>query len=310
MSSNKTWDKVVGYIGLVSGIFSIISFAFPEIPDVVRYVSLAIAGGISAYYVFQMYVPLNVYARAYRANAQSYGYKYEKLDVRAIMGEDGSASVSRTMKVVPTSPELREVHHYLMVPGSREEIKESLSLIAEQISCDDLLRRLIIEKRNGKGGATFGRLRFVVKIEPPLGKRKRVEYELQETAPPGTFVLTKDQLPSGIEHEFFAWEISRPTKELLLEIKIPVRVATENQVFDVWRGTEFGPSTFVPEFERVRSFTKAKVGHHQDSAGWRRRIEITRDRDYVICTLIVPYPTLGMRYVIKWSPADSPATDA
>jgi len=309
MSAN-TRHRITVYIGVVSGILGIISFVFPIVPDRVTYVLFAVAAASGVYLVFPTWVPVSKHSRAYWANAQVYGYKYEKLQVRAVMGEDGSASVSRTVKVVSTSPELREVHHYLMVPGSKENLEESPSLVAKLISCDDPLRGLNIEKKNGEGRPTFGRLRFVVKIEPPLGKRKGIEYALQETAPSGTFALTKDQLPSGMEHEFFAWEISRPTRELLLEIKIPIRTATENQVFDVWRGTEFGPSTFVPEFERVKSFSKAKGERRRDFTGWRRVIKGIKGRDYIICTLIVPYPILGMRYVVKWSPTDSPVTDA
>ncbi len=308
--SPNTRHTIIVYIGVVSGILGIISFVFSTIPDGVTYVLFAVAVASGAYLAFPMWVPLNAHARAYWANAQVYGYKYEKLGVCVVMGEDGSATVNRTVKLICTSPELKEVHHYLMVPGSKESLEKLLPLVAKLISCDDPLRELTIEKKNGKGEATLGRLRFVVKIEPPLGKRKGVEYTLQETAPPGTFALTKDQLPNGMKHEFFAWEVSRPTKELLLEIKIPVSVGTELQAFDVWRGTEFGPSTFVPEFDRLASSNRAKEEHHQDSAGWGREIKTIEDRDHVICTLIVPYPILGMRYVIKWIPKDIPTTDA
>jgi len=181
-------------------VFGILSFAFPKIPDTIRYTSLAIAAIIGAYHVFKSYMPLDAYARAYRANGRVYGFKYEILDVRAVMDEDGAADISRKVKLASTSPELGEVEHYLMVPGSEEESGGALPLDVGEIHCEDPLYRLTAEKRK----ATPSRLNLVVKFKPSLSKHRSVEYTLPETAPEGTFVLVESDLAEGIEYEFFA----------------------------------------------------------------------------------------------------------
>ena len=283
------WEILSRYTGLLSTIFAIVTFFFPDVPDEVRYALLGITLVSVLYLAVRPYFPLDRFRIAYEANAYIYGYKYEKLELSAIMAEDGSAVLVRKVRAVAASSELDAVHHYLMVPGSKEGGQLLPSPTARVTSWDDQLRRLSLEQVRSPEGYNS----FKINIDPPLGKGGQIEYAVEETAPPGTFATTTDELPTDTPYEWFAWEISRPTKELLLELSIPLTLGTHTHHADVWRGTEYGHSTFVPEFDRVAS-------------GWQETTRTLKGKDYLVLSLRVSYPILGMRYVIKWTPMTVP----
>lgn len=283
------WETASRYASLLSTTLALVSFFFPRIPDEVRYVLLGIALVGAAGLAVRPLLPLDRYRIAYEANAQTYGFRYERLHVRTVLSQDGSAIVSRTVKVVGTSAELAEVHHYLMVPGSREDAQSAQSVGVAQLSCDDPRRVVAVEKVNSPEGNS----RFKVKISPALARGGDIEYMLEETVPPASFAVTRDQLQPGFPYEYVAWEVSRPTKELVLETEIPLALGTQMHNLDVWRGTEYGHDTLVSEFDRVKP-------------EWKEDTRYLAGEDYHRLVLKVRFPILGMRYVTKWTPVVGP----
>ena len=281
-------QRAFGFVRVLAPILSI-SLSFLKLPCWARLTLVTLGVSVLLYVMLDALWPLNRYARSYRANGALYGYRYDRLEVSVQVQTSGSAFVRRIVKVTSLMSEMRALHHYLFVPGSKEKLQELPPLEAEVASIQPPNRTLTLAQVSDR--MEPGTSRYVIEIDPPLAKRKSIEYKVEESAPQGTFALTMAEL-RGTEWEFMAWEISRPTKELVLEVKIPYSLATERHRHDVWRGTEYGAFTIVNEFDRVEP-------------GWSIGRTTISDRDHVVATLKVKWPILGMRYVVTWLPQDA-----
>lgn len=210
--------------------------------------------------------------------AGRYGYGYDALDVKAYLDrQDGSMRVHRHVRVRTTAVQRRVRHSLHPLSGSsREPDVEGLHKIAPQeidmqvsevagLSCDE---KMVIE----------------VLFEPPLDAGDVAEYEIQERFPARSFATTASQIDAmPWPYEYFSWHVDKPTRRLSFTVFVPQVLDPADCTCDVWYGGD--------------SHQRHRHECHRARATFTRR---TAGSNCAALRLDVPFPILGLVYVIRW----------
>jgi hypothetical protein len=216
----------------------------------------------------------------YRMVAEKYGYGYEKLQVLAYLEEESKKMrVHRHVRVKATMPQ-RSVRHYLhdlsnsvddqiKVGGFNDIDSPGVDLSVEKVEELSIDDKMVVE----------------VTFDPFLDAGRSAEYELKEVFPPGSFAINADAMKSmKLEFEFLSWHLSRPTRQFEYVVRISKSLNPDICSYDVWYDAK-GRQRHLQEYRRLESL------FDQDP---------NADPDYVSLILRVPYPVVGLVYVIKW----------
>jgi hypothetical protein len=229
---------------------------------------------------------------AYVFNSRLYGRAYEELIVHCTIRKDGSAAFRREAELIAHST-VNDVDIYMVLPEALQNDKEQLQL-AGAASLTDFVQvtgkpttgtptrpvNIVMKEK----WSSSGQLYLVMSFSPELSSGQRVRYQVIEESMPGLYAVT-GQEERKMPYDYFAWDITNPTKKLEMKVFFPEGVRPQSFGADVWHALGQGMSTQGIECDRVKEF-------------------LIERREGVFQTLVftVPYPIIGLTYVVRWIP--------
>lgn len=214
---------------------------------------------------------------AYVFNSQTYGMSYEDLIAHCTIRNDGSAAFRREIDLMAYST-INEIDHYMLLPEAPREGKDLLQLI--EVKPLVPFRTLIPKVTE----LSSGRMSLAVFISPPVNPGDHIRYQITEQAPPGLYAVT------GLEerkmvYDYFAWDISRPAKRLEMKVVFPEGIRPQEIEHDVWYAVGQSQARHGEEYKRVEDCLQQR-----------------QEGVYHTLIAVIPYPVLGLTYVIRWVP--------
>ncbi|MFN2164825.1 MAG: hypothetical protein ACK2U9_01015 [Anaerolineae bacterium] len=227
-------------------------------------------------------------AAAHEFAATRYGIGYGKIDVQCVIERDGSIRVIRQV-IVEAYSEIESLDTFLVLRDLPDEVED---WDVDRIRIRSLRPLHTVTLRNPTSDGR--KLSVELVISPQLTAGQSMEYELQEriAEPVIKLGISKTEQDERRDHgrfDYFGWTINRPTRHLTLRVYFPPEV--EPAVY----GNEVRYAPAAPGISSTRT-------HHverqrldspslEDCAGGRRCL-----------TLEVPYPMVGLIYLLRWLP--------
>lgn len=115
-------------------------------------------------------------------------------------------------------------------------------------------------------------------FSPSLLERQQTKYKMVEASGMKCFDLTKE--------EYFGWAVSRPTRKLMLSVTLPTGMKPEEVKVEVKRSRQSG----FPDAPLVKSEIERLTNPKQRTLP-SRQVELS---------LEIPYPMIGLQYMIRW----------
>lgn len=276
--------NVLSIVALVAGIGAISTALFPRLSiwlDALLWgLFLAALFGLLVLFIRLRAAAKDAREAAYDFNSELYGYAYESLKVTGLIHNDGSIGFRRDMIARAYTKEIGSVDHWMLAPEAPED-----STI--ELGDPHAAQPAFVEVRKRVVRQTSERVAAVLHIEPAIKLGEQLQFTMSETLPSGSMALTYEELDSrGMLYEFVAWDITRPTRQFNLSIIFPDDLVPVEIEHDVWYGVSRMPNPH--ESARIEP-------------NWSE-VESKGEREY---SLQIPYPVLGLTYVIKWVPPDS-----
>jgi hypothetical protein len=276
------WNKpltrvIVGIIAFIAAVAKILEFLIkPDIPSEAKLFIWIVLILTTLPLVVQVIVWGINRQIAYILYSKIYGMSYESLIVDCTIRHDGSAIFQRKIDLSANLP-IQEMDHYMLLPEASLK-GEALELV--EITPPGPFRKLTPTVT----ALSSGRMALTVSIQPSMSPGDHIRYQVKEKSPPSLYAVTGLE-ERKVEYDYFAWDISRPTKRLEINIFFPEDVQPVDSELDVWYAVGQSRSRHDPEYKRVRDYL------HGRQEGVHYTLGAT-----------VPYPVLGLSYVIKWSP--------
>jgi len=224
---------------------------------------------------------------AFRHYAKRYGISYHLMQVECSIREDGSALVQRRVTLEAYS-EVSELDTFLVIPESarprgKERDIDNVGIRSATPGWEVSPIRAFEES---------GRLYTEIPISPPLKEGQSITYELTEKLPPGLYAigLSKKQLATReTPEDYFAWNISRPTRKLTLKVFFPEGVKP------TVHGVEVRYASAAAGFPSKRS-------HYEEKKRLERPFLGDPEGGRYVLKLDVDYPMIGLVYFLNWQP--------
>lgn len=199
------------------------------------------------------------------------GVGYDVLDVKCVIGNDGSATILRRIKATAfrSTPFLQT---YLLITGEEVDV----DIETGTLNSLDSDRNLYLQNQKEE----YGRLTAQIAIAPPLNYGESVEYTLEEKLNSELFAIgkSKEEISSRKSRDdFFNWHINNPTRKLIMEVHFPHHAKPNHYETEVGFGTT-----------DARRLSKPK---------W-----IDKEQFEGILMLEIDYPKVGLTYGIRWEP--------
>jgi hypothetical protein len=215
---------------------------------------------------------------AYQIGAHKFGYGYTALRIRAYLDAEGGGMRSHRRVRLKTTAVQSHIRHYLRSLGT--DLKDSVAVVGCHFMKPD---GTVITATRVPALSQPSGLVIDVQFNPALEEGDSAYYEVQEQFPDGSFATTAEELTKmGLEHEYMAWHIDKPTKHVRLEVFVPNSLNPVDVGYEVWYGI-YSQQTHAAERDRLSSY------FHIDDYG-----------EYTVLELEIPYPVLGLDYVIRW----------
>jgi hypothetical protein len=207
-----------------------------------------------------------------------YGLSYENLMVHAEVDDEGAVVVTRQSKVVAHSAGVKTLDQYLFSEASEGTIK----LI--DFRCLTPFRDIVpqIQKTSASNFS------LALTVTPALMAGESIEFVSTEKTPPGAVTLTYQAMAErnkAFPYECFYWDITRPTFNLQLLVRIPLHFQPQSSEPDVWYGGL--------RVRHDKEYQKIKENFHSGRVGTFYELRLN-----------VKYPLPGLRYAIKWIPKE------
>ena len=216
---------------------------------------------------------------AYAIVAEKYGYGYEDLIVKAYLEESTrEMRVHRRVHVRATATQNR-VRHYLhsLVNLSQGDIKVAGLHKIEPPEIDITAKKVLELSFNDK-------MVIEVTFNPHLDAGDLAVYELKEIFPPGAFATTAEEVKrQGLSFEYLSWHVNKPIRALEYMVSIPKSLRPKECGYDVWYGG-YSRQRHKKEFQRLEPLFDVKED----------------ELPYTAIQLKIPFPVLGLVYVLKW----------
>jgi hypothetical protein len=211
----------------------------------------------------------------HRSYSRRYGVEYEHQRVECTIGENGQASIKRSARLVAYR-RVEAFAIYLHLPESdaaggllRPELKS--------LTPDRTLRV-------GEPAWLLSRRMSTVEISEPLEPDESLEFVEHEGTDKRLFRTPKNHKASLTPDDYFAWDVSYPTRELELSVHFPPEMVIESAEPNVW--------VWVG---------KSRPRHGEEITRIQQHLE-RRDDDGLTLVLRVPYPLLFVTYAVIWIP--------
>jgi hypothetical protein len=274
-------SKLILAIRIIASISAFIIFLWPIFEDKVRWVAGFAAAALILSWVAQFILTrFNRFQDriAYAIEARKYGYGYEDLTIKAYLTEtNGAMTTHRRVRLKTTSVQ-NHIRHYLRTFGTQlEDSVEITGLSHEQPRGTRVTAEKVPELSLPSG------MVIDVTFDPPLNPREEALYEVREQFPGGSFATTAQQIAQmTLQYEYLAWHIDKPTRYICFEVHVPDSLSPTECGYDVWYGI-YSQQTHRMELGRLASL-----------------FVVASDGQYTSLRLEVPYPVLGLDYVLTW----------
>jgi hypothetical protein len=205
---------------------------------------------------------------------------YQSYKATCAIDTSGAATFTREMALKAYS-EVANVTYYMLLPEYPPEDEHILDLMdLRSVDSDHEVHPVVEEEQ------ISGRLRLEATIDPPLRPGKELRLESPERATGPLFVFEKEP-GNSMDWDYFAWDVSRPTRRLEVSVVFPPGRRPLKPIHDVWYALGLSMIRHDAEYERVA-----------------RNLEENREGVVSILRLSVEYPILGLTYVIRWDLPD------
>jgi hypothetical protein len=214
----------------------------------------------------------------YRITAEKYGFGYNRGVLTCVIDGDGNAAFVREMQIEAHTT-VEEMNFYLIFPESTDVSEEPIAPPEVESLTPGYSLKPDARSTNNRYYTRF-------EIEPPLPSGKTLEYIFTERTRKPLYAPDKSKIGTT-PWDYYAWDITRPTKRLEVLVTFPVGFRPDRPAHDVWYSIGQSQTRNPAEYNRVRPFLKSeKIG----------ALETLK--------LSVDYPVLGLTYVIRWEPPD------
>lgn len=221
----------------------------------------------------------------YQYMADRYGAGYRELRVDCKIAPDGSASIERTVKFEAFT-ELEELETYLLIAAPPPEDSQ---LRPEPVKIESLSRN-----RSVTPTYSFRQERKItakLHFKPALRRGEVADFRIIESIPSSQFAIgrTAEDLRGRREpFDYFGWNINRPTHDLLMRVSFPEGELPEVRWVEVAFASTAGLSSGIEQSEERR-----RTGELE---------ELEPEFGQHVLRLRVPFPMIGLVYIIKWEP--------
>jgi hypothetical protein len=215
--------------------------------------------------------------------AKKFGIGYESFNVKCNIDDDGSESVIRTVELNAYSP-ISDLDIAIKIrerdpDGNFREIREG------KIQPLDDHKLTLTSVVHNSGGMTAK-----ISISPSLKPGDNLQYKIYNYhLPPKTYAinLPNDEFIKRIDpHDYFGWNITRPTKNFILEIQFPFNTCPH----EYWHEVSLASSMAVSSEEK-HLLEKQRISPSNDSMRFPDLIKLEVD-----------YPLYGLVYSLGWNP--------
>ena len=223
----------------------------------------------------------------YQCMAKDYGVGYNEIQVKCMIDSTGAAEVQRTVRVRAYS-EIDELDTFLLSPEATTPSSRDCDFGVMAAISGTPGKRITVVRAKDKPGSHSG----VVRIDPLLRYGDELTYELRETVPSKLYAIGygEDELKKrDTPYDYFGWNITRPTRKLLVEVGFPRDFVPEGHDREV-RFASASPG--LPAERRQREQEKRLAKPHRfehEPQRWALRLS-------------VDYPMIGLIYMIRWQP--------
>jgi hypothetical protein len=220
---------------------------------------------------------------AYKYSASRYGMGYQLLNVKCIIGADGSAIIERVVTVEAFS-EIEKLDTYILVPEDDIEQKFGIEDV-ESLTAD---RNVQIESpRNIRNR---NKVSLLLVIAPRLHHGDEFIYRLAQKTSPRSFAidLTDEEVAKReTPYDYFAWNINRPTRKLIMTVEFPRNYKPTIYDREVRFASASGSPAEQRQFEEQKNLQRFTFSDHREVAS---------------LNLEVDYPMTGLMYLLRWDP--------
>lgn len=225
----------------------------------------------------------------YTYTASRYGIGYSSIDVQWTVNMDGSAKVQRMIDVEAYS-EISNLDTFLLVP--EQSVAENGDLIGfesiSSITPGVTISMLQEEEKSGRQST-------LIAISPPMNIGDSMTYKMIENLPEDLYAIniTADELRTRTTpYDYAGWTINRPTKHITLRVFFPEGVKP--------------PSIYSAEvrYSTASGFPSTRIQHEEQKKMKPEIIGLEGNR--YILRLVVPYPMVGLIYILRWQPDSFP----
>lgn len=311
-SSNSNLDVLAGIIVLIVTFIEVLNILVPlRLSPRVQIVLLFLLGSCLLYYMLrpsprnrgaglngqlrQHVQVLDEAEQLFRLNSEGYGFGYRRTHVDCKITEKGAATIDRILYVEAFST-ISELNTFLMSPETKPdspEFKDNVKIKHQNITDMNLQYHVKIVAKQEKEGNLSAKLR----ISPSLNPGEQIPIHITEYVSSNMYAidLTEDQLKERtILTDYFGWQVSRPTADLLLRITFPRGV--DPQKFD-------GEVRFAP----LHDYSDKVILQHPE----RKRIDVAKEEinGQVTIKLAIDYPVIGLIYMLYWEPVPKDSSE-
>jgi hypothetical protein len=322
------WGKIVALIAFFAALLQLVSFALPELPDFIKYITWVFLGIVVIYVLYFLIISFGqqfynliisrlgteltnqlmvkfvpkleeihtaalaqrpIEDQSYEYYAKRYGFGYDLVEVDCFINHDGSAIVQRKIQVKAYAT-LKELDTFLLIPETHPQGQpRDISFTnIRSLTPDWNVTLGDIRKELG------GRLSASVIIAPSLNSEQSIVYEMTEQLPANLYAInqTMEELEKReTPYDYFGWNINRPTAQFYLRVHFP--------------GFQ---SQFIPEIYSAEVRYASASGfpsirkHHQETSYLRGPFMKESEGGRHVCTLEINYPVIGLIYSMRWQP--------
>jgi hypothetical protein len=286
------YNKLVFVLRVIASLSGLVIRLFPNATNEVLWGTAIISAAAVLSFVAQIALKYRHHLTdrfVYRIVARKYGYGYEDLKVKAFLKKpaDGGMRLHRRVNIKTTSVQdcVRHYLHALAQPSQGVVEIAGIHLIEPKWISTTAKKVPELSYKQG--------MVIEVTFKPPLAAGDTAVYEIREKFPPGSFATTAQEMADmNLLQEHFSWIVDKPTKHIQIEVFVPTSLAPIECGYDVWYSV-YSEQRHRQEWDRMHAFFKT---------------EENKDLDFTCMRLDIPFPVLGLVYVIRWQYAQKNAS--
>ena len=220
--------------------------------------------------------------------AKKFGFKYNKMGIKTIIGADGSFTWTRDIELEVVDYELESREYRAILFGDNKLIDPNIEVTGDAGDSKIYHR---ITQRGDKS------IIFVVEFSPALKKGRRATYTIIEKYGPGGYAMDRDFISDMVKKS--KWRYNEPYEEDTSKVAYPIKRLIKKTILPMnynIGGREYwdviigdGTTRAIGEYNRIKKnegkyFSKEEIDNK------------------TILKLDIDNPEIGLSYVLKWIP--------